>query len=157
VRIVPAEEFELLDVMRAELAEAFAVDLGGPSLTQQHLKDEADINVIMRRFGYTGALPVGAAGAVYGDFTGIESYEDAVDLVERSQRDFMALPANIRERFQNDPSRLVRFASEATKEQFEALFNRADVPGSLSAAQGAALPRPEAVQTGGVAAEQAGS
>jgi len=97
LKIVGGQAFRELDEDRALHAAQFEVDLGGPSETQQHLKDETDINVIMRRFGYTGAMPVGAAGAVYGDFTGIESYEDAVDVVERAQRDFMRLPANIRE------------------------------------------------------------
>jgi len=153
MRLLDRQDFEELEMQLRDHAAAHAVELGGPSLTQQHLKDDADINVIMRRFGYTGALPVGAAGAVYGDFTGIESYEDAVELVERSKRDFLSLPANIRERFANDPARLVAFASAATEEQFTELFNKADKPGSFSAAEGAALPRPEAA--GSVAPEGA--
>jgi len=144
MRIIDPVMFQQVDYERREWSDRFEVDLGGPSEVQQHQKDDADINVIMRRFGFTGALPVGAAGAVYGDFTGIESYEDAVDVVERSKRDFMRLPANIRERFANDPGRLVQFASRATPEEFTALFNQADKPGSISAAEGAALLRPEA-------------
>lgn len=147
MRFIDPDAGEALDRARAAFSEAFAVDLGGESQTQQHLKDETDINVIMRRFGATGALPVGAAGAVYGDFTGIESYEDAVELVERSKRDFLRLPANIREQFGNDPAQLVRFASQASPLEFERLFNQADKPGALTAAQASALPRPEAAGT----------
>lgn len=113
-------------------SKRFQVDAGGPSLTQQSGKDDADINVIMRRFGATGGMPVGLAGAVYGDFSGIVDLEDALALVERAEAGFMSLPAELRQRFQNDPVRMARFASSVSPEEFERVFLQADKPGSVS-------------------------
>lgn len=105
---------------------------GYPSKTQQHEKDDHDINVIMRRFGLTGGMPAGLAGAVYGDFSGIVDFEDALELVEKAQGAFMSLPAELRQRFENDPVKLARYAQAVGPEEFERQFYQANVPGSVS-------------------------
>lgn len=87
-----------------------AVDTGSVSLVQQHLGEEADINTIVRRFGVTGQFPVASAEGVYGDFTGITDYESAVAAVESARRGFLALPAEVRDKFGNDPGKLLEFA-----------------------------------------------
>lgn len=84
-----------------------------PSLTQQHMKDDCDINTIVERFGVTGQLPVAPSYApTYGDFTGIVDYRQALDRVIEADRAFMNLPAKIRERFDNDPALFVDFVSD---------------------------------------------
>lgn len=89
-----------------------------PSLAQQHMKDECDINVIVERFGVTGQLPVTALEPTYGDFSGVSDYQDALIKLQQTDADFMALPAAIRARFANDPFELVNFlASEANREE----------------------------------------
>jgi len=118
------------------------VDLGGPSPTQQHLKRDADINEIMRRFGMTGSLPPGVSGGVYGDFSGIEDFDDALRTVERAQAGFMALPAEIREKFQNDPGRMIHFASYATPEEFSRVFDEAAYKPAVSHRPAARTPSP---------------
>jgi len=128
MKYVEAEMFDGVNVARKAHSVAHSVNCGGPSPTQQHLKDECDINVIMRRFGATGSMPQGLPGAVYGDFSGIEGYEDAVELVERARGGFDSLPASVRERFRNEPAELVKFASRATPEEFERVFLQADQP-----------------------------
>lgn len=52
---------------RADLA--FICD--DPSLTQQHFKDESDINKIVSKYHSVDELPVSKRRAIYGDFTGI--------------------------------------------------------------------------------------
>lgn len=93
-----------------------AVHTGSESVVQQHLVDEVDINTIVRRFGITASRPSGDVGGVYGDFTGITDFESAVEAVERAQAGFMALPAEVRERFGNDAGRLLERAQQATAE-----------------------------------------
>jgi len=75
---------------------------------QQHHKDECDINEILRRFGKTGTMPVTSLNALYGDFESVD-YHTALNQIIASEREFDALPSNIRKRFENDPWELVQF------------------------------------------------
>ena len=86
-----------------------------PTLAQQNCRDECDINYIVERFGVTGQLPPQTGPMpTYGDFTGIGDYRDALDAVMRADEAFMALPANVRERFDNDPALFVDFCSDVS-------------------------------------------
>lgn len=97
--------------------------------TQQHLKEDADINTIMRRFGVTGQIPAFAPGnGMYGDFTGIQDYEDAVMRIEAAQEAFMRLPPEVREKFSNNPGELVKFAATASEEDFVAAVTVPEAP-----------------------------
>ena len=80
-----------------------------PTRAQQHHKDECDINVILERFGKTGQVPVNAISGTYGDFSGVYDYHTALNAIIASENEFAALPAQIRNKFQNDPSNLVQF------------------------------------------------
>lgn len=85
----------------------------GKSMTQQNLKEETDVNAILKRYSKTGILShVNEAKAVYGDFTNITSYQDALVYVQTAMSEFMDLPANIRKEFDNDPQQLVAFLQD---------------------------------------------
>lgn len=109
----------------AQHSRATSTFTGSESLVQQHLRDEVDINTIMRRFGLTRELPLGPASGVYGDFTGISDFQSALDRIEGARDRFMALPPDVRERFDNDPGKLIAMASEMPGAEFEALFSGA--------------------------------
>lgn len=79
------------------------------TLAQQHFKDECDINNILRQFNITGLLPESPLSPRYGDFTGISDYHSALNQVIAAEDEFMALPAQIRSRFDNDPAKLIDF------------------------------------------------
>ena len=83
-----------------------------PSLTQQHFKDETDINNILRQFNITGLLPEAPLSPRYGDFTGIVDYHSALNAVIAAESEFEALPAELRARFENDPAQLIDFLSD---------------------------------------------
>ena len=83
-----------------------------PSLTQQHFKDETDINNILRQFNVSGMLPEAPLSPRYGDFTGIGDYHSALNAVIAAEDSFMALPAQLRARFENDPAQLIDFLSD---------------------------------------------
>lgn len=89
-------------------SKATARSLDRTSLTQQHLKDEVDINTIVRRFGVTGTMPFGREQGVFGDFTEIHDLDSAIERVTRARDAFMTLPPEVRERFQNDPLEMWR-------------------------------------------------
>nr|QJB18940.1 MAG: internal scaffolding protein [Microvirus sp.] len=88
-----------------------------PSLAQQQFKDECDINNILRQFNVTGLLPESPLSPRYGDFTGIVDYHSALNAVMAAEDGFMSLPANIRDRFQNDPAQLIDFLSDEKNKQ----------------------------------------
>jgi len=79
------------------------------SRTQQHFKDETDINNILRQFNITGQLPTKAMSPRYGDFTGIGDYHGALNQVIAAEGEFMTLPAQMRAKFNNDPQELIEF------------------------------------------------
>lgn len=83
-----------------------------PSKTQQSQAKDADINVIVRRFGVTGLLPQGAVLPRYEDFEGIFDFQTAQNALVSAQRAFMTVPATIRRRFGNDPHEFVQFCSD---------------------------------------------
>lgn len=90
----------------------------GVSRTQQQFRDDVDINTLVRRFGITGELPVARNLPEYGDFTEVTDFQTAMQSLRRSQETFDALPAALRDRFQNDPARLLHFlGSEDNREE----------------------------------------
>jgi len=80
-----------------------------PSLAQQHMKDECDINVIVERFGVTGRVPVTLIEPTYGDFSGVSDYHTALNKIKAADEAFMALPAKIRAKFDHDPNALLQY------------------------------------------------
>lgn len=81
-----------------------------PSLTVQSQKDEADINTIVRNFGVTGQLPVGARVPTYGDFDQISDFKEAVAAVRAAEDSFLMLPSELRARLDHDPQKFLEFA-----------------------------------------------
>lgn len=87
-------------------------------LVQQQFKDECDINNIMEKFGQTGLLPQSNRMPMSGDFTGVNDFQSAMQAVRQAEEAFMALPAQLRKRFEHDPNRLMVFLEdEANREE----------------------------------------
>lgn len=85
----------------------------GVSLTKQAFKAECDINVIMRSFERNGILPNGRDPALmrYLDCTAFD-FQAANLLVSNARMAFFDLPAEVRDRFQNDPALLLSFLAD---------------------------------------------
>ena len=83
------------------------------SLTHQSFKEECDINTIMRRFAVTGELPDNVRVPQYQEFDGVFDFQTAMNLVRTSQEAFEAMPATVRDRFNNDPARFMDFVNDA--------------------------------------------
>ncbi|WNK14181.1 MAG: internal scaffolding protein [Microvirus sp.] len=84
-----------------------------PSLTQQSFKDECDINVIVEQFGITGKLPTAVYMPTFDDFTEVVDFQTALEQIQRAEASFMAMPANVRERFANDSQKFLEFTSDS--------------------------------------------
>ena len=84
-----------------------------PSMTQQHFKDECDINQILARYQKTGILVEPGVGSglspVFGDFTDVVDYQTAQNAIIDVQETFAQLPSSLRARFDNDPAALLAF------------------------------------------------
>lgn len=84
------------------------------SLTQQSFAEDADINVLVARFGISdGAIPPAVADPrFYGDFSDVASFREALDLSRDAVDRFNQLPAKLRDRFGHDPMRLFEFVHD---------------------------------------------
>lgn len=81
-----------------------------PSLTQENLSEETNINTIMSRYKKTGVLPEkNGMEPRYGDFTGYQDYHQSMNAILKAQDSFMTIPAEIRARFGNDPGKFLEF------------------------------------------------
>lgn len=101
-------------VIRSAYAEKKRIqpDLSGVSRTKQQFKDECDINVIISRFLRTGHLDVlQRLEPRYGDVTGLD-FINAMNTVARAQTLFNELPAEIRNRFENQPAKFLDFVQD---------------------------------------------
>lgn len=84
-----------------------------PSLTQQQFADDADINVMMARFGVTGQMPSSFTLPTYGDFEVAGDFRSAMAVVDDARRAFMTLPGDVRAKFGNDPHNLMTFLDDS--------------------------------------------
>jgi len=94
-----------------EASNASGLKCEDKSLAQQHLKEETDINNIVQTFTRTGMLPQHSLPPLAEDFQIIKSFQQAMDLVVEARESFQQMPAEVRNRFQNDPARFVEFCS----------------------------------------------
>lgn len=87
-----------------------------PSLTRQEFKEECDLGLILKRFSKT---PQGRAalanasgfaeGTRFDDVSMVPDFRAARDAVNAANAKFMALPAIVRRRFDNDPAAFLDF------------------------------------------------
>lgn len=82
-----------------------------PTLTQQHFKEHTNINDIVGRFIKTGVLEGTRLEPKYGDFSNYKTYHEAQNAIINAQQDFANLSSKIRNRFDNDPGKLLEFVS----------------------------------------------
>lgn len=99
------------------------------SLTQQHFKDDADINKIVEKFVRTGVLSSGREGTrqpSFGDFSNID-FQRSMEIVALGKSGFEVLPASIRAQFDNDVQVMLDFiADPANKDEAISLGLLAD-------------------------------
>jgi phage internal scaffolding protein len=125
------------------------IDASKDGRTQQHLKDECDINRIMERHRVTGMVTHLTKGEPqYGDFSNLGDYQDALNTMIRAEDAFMSLDAHVRRKFENDPQQLINFLDDTNNDQ-EAIemglkVGREQAPSGLDgAAPGSQEPEPK--------------
>lgn len=85
--------------------------------TDQSCLKECDIRGIIDRYKVTGQMPRVLSPELFGDVdvSKVGDYMDAMLLVQAAQEEFSALPAKIRDRFDNDPVKLMEFLNDPSK------------------------------------------
>lgn len=86
--------------------------------TMQQFKDDADINKVMGKWRTQGFAPtVNLQTPLYGDFSEVKTYMEALNAVEEADALFMQVPARIRRLCEDDPSKLEAFIADPANEQ----------------------------------------
>lgn len=95
------------------------IDCSGDEVfTQQSGKDECDINLIVERAKRGAQINVSARVPMYGDFTEVPTdLRDAMNIVRKADEAFMALDAQVRKRFDNDPAKMLDFLNDPKNRQ----------------------------------------
>ena len=82
------------------------------SRTEQCHKDECDITKIIAKYDKTGVLThVNNFEAQYGDLTGFD-YNQMLNTITDAKSMFEGLPSEIRNKFDNDPSKFLTFCDD---------------------------------------------
>lgn len=116
--------------------------VGGQSLTQQHMKDECDINRILKKYQKDGILRhVARFGGRYEDLPDNIDYQESLNAVMAAEQAFLSLPSSVRGRFENDPGRFLAFVGDPANE-------------NEMIELGLATRRPPAEQSGGAAPKE---
>lgn len=85
-----------------------------PSMTEQHFKDECDINNIVATYQATGVLPSGNREPLFGDFADFpQDLQSSQAYFDDAHERFMQLPAQLRKEFDNDPVKLLAFIADS--------------------------------------------
>jgi len=79
------------------------------SPTQQQFKDEADPNVLMKKYRYS-QLP--SPQGIYLDTTSLPDLKSALDTVRDANTLFSSLPSDVPYRFKNDPQEMITFVED---------------------------------------------
>lgn len=90
----------------------------GDSLTQQHFKDECDINYIIKHYSEPQYQTLGSIKTprvpLWGDFSAIPDLRSAHEAFAVAEASFACLPADVRKRFNNNPLDLLQFVSDSS-------------------------------------------
>ena len=114
MRFKPRHQYD--DKVDKEIGDSCATINNEPSLTQQQFTRQADVNEIVRRFAPgmdPGAVSIPTDPRAYGDLTHAPtSLRDVLDIARRAEQAFMALPAETRAQYHNDPVEFHNFVSD---------------------------------------------
>lgn len=96
--------------------------------TEQCHKDECDISKIIAKYDKTGVLThVNNFEAQYGDLTGLD-YNQMLNTITDAKSMFEGLPSEIRNKFDNDPSKFLTFCDDENNAEAMVKMGLANTP-----------------------------
>jgi translation elongation factor EF-G len=85
----------------------------GESLTQQSHAAAADVRNIIKQYDRTGLIAnVNKGIAQYGDYSKVNEYAEALQMVAQANQSFAEVPSHIREQFNNNAGLFFEFATD---------------------------------------------
>lgn len=95
------------------LGKRVSIDCSQDGMTQQNFKEQCNINTIVEKARRTGLLNhLNNRVPQYADVSNIPSYQEALAVVIQAENAFLSLDARTRERFANDPEKMVEFLQD---------------------------------------------
>ena len=109
----------------------------GESMTQQNFAQEADSKTSMKKDDRTGIITSVTRGvAQYGDYSEVNEYRVALDMINQANSSFGAFPSQLRAMFQNAAGECMEFATNpANDEKMDELGLAAAAPSPTVEAQ----------------------
>lgn len=83
-----------------------------PTLTQQHMGPETDINYLVRKYGLTGEIPMRRELGEYGEFDADMDFQTLLRNVKAGEAMFNHVPADVRGRFENNAGAFLEWIHE---------------------------------------------
>lgn len=104
---------QIISIRKANKSRRVQTKILGKSKTVQSQKKETEIQNIIHRYKTTGQFThVRDSLPQYGDASTVTDYKSAMDSVQQAQNAFSELPSEIRNRFENDPGKLIEFLAD---------------------------------------------
>ena len=104
----------------------------GESLTQQSHASAADVRNIIKQYDRTGLIAnVNKGIAQYGDYSEINEYAEALNMVSEANESFATLPSHIREQFNNNAGLFFEFATNPKNKEEMIQMGLAKAPDSV--------------------------
>lgn len=85
-------------------------------LTKESLDVETDMNKIIEKAQRGVPVNVSTREPFYGDVSQIPDYQGAMNVIIKVEKDFNSLSSKIRERFDNDPQKMLAFLMDPKNE-----------------------------------------
>lgn len=126
-----------------------------PDRTQQHLRDEVNINNIIAKYNKTGIIEhVTRNRLKYGEFADLADYATNLDKVAKAQQSFETLPATLRNEFKNSIEGFFEFIRKPENKEQCVKWGIFDPPKDPKpAAPAAGEPSPQSTKTGKIKAK----
>lgn len=106
---------------RKEASQETALYCMDASRTRQEFAADADINTLIERFGIGYEMPMYVVPPMSGDFSDFPDYRAAVEMIRNANATFDALPAKVRNYFENDPAQYIEFFDNLEANRDEAV------------------------------------
>lgn len=88
-------------------------------VAKQSFAKECNINTIVSKYKKSGVVTLHLGQPLYGDFSQVGSYHEALIRIQKADEEFNSLPAKVRERFGNDPGALFEFLAKTDDESIK--------------------------------------